>query len=84
MAVAELKMSVEAPGDEAPRAVPVQERNERRASQRQRLGPGVDTKGDSEPSHSLLDKAANIFTKNALHRIEWKDRPLRLRGLIRP
>ena len=73
--------------EEAPRSIPLLEREERQHAQKQRLR-GLDVEGQYEPSFGLVDKAANSFARNQLSRIEWKEpqaRPsFRLMGFTRP
>ena len=58
--------------EEAPRSIPLLEREERQHAQKQRLR-GLDVEGQYEPSFGLVDKAANSFARNQLSRIEWKE-----------
>ena len=74
LSAAELKRSIEAPSDEAPRSIPLIEREEGQAAQVARLR-GLDCEGENEPSHTLIDKAFSSFSKNQLAKIEWKDVP---------
>ena len=66
---------------EAPRPIPLLEREERQNAQKQRLS-GLDIDGQYEPSFALIDKAANSFSRNQLSRIEWKEQSGK--ALIRP
>ena len=79
MGIAELRRSVEQPGGQTVRTVPLLERNDRQRQQATRLS-GVETEGTAEPSHALRDKAAESYQKNVLTRIEWKERPLQRYG----
>lgn len=67
--IATLKQSVEQKDDGVPKRVPAAERTTR-MNLLKRTVPGIEISGEYEPSHSLLDKASDVYDKNVVKYID--------------
>lgn len=67
--------------DDAPRKMPLSERNERWADLEKRL-LGMRLEGHLEPSHALIDKCSDMFEQNLVRYVEWSDCTMRSQELV--
>ena len=72
VATAELKRQHDRTEDEAPRKIPVTEKEARRSTFARRLEPGIRMVGELGPSCALMDAACRQAEGNQLVYLEWQ------------
>ena len=77
---AETQMQLTRTEDDAPRKMPLSERNERWSMLVSRL-QGMRLEGHLEPSFALIDKCSDLFELNVVRYVEWSDCTMRSQEL---
>ena len=72
VATAELRRRHDRTEEDAPRRVPASEKEARRSQLAARLAPGVELKGELDPSYSLIDAAVQMHEDNTLIYLDWE------------
>lgn len=68
---ADMRRRLEAGDEEAPRKLPLLEREDRRQRVARKLAPAIKIEDEHEPSHALVDSAQAMFDENAIRYQEW-------------
>ena len=71
MAASDMKSRVERTGEEAPRQLPLAERQSRSRELQETL-KGLRLEGELEPSHALVDFCVAMYEDNRLRYVEWQ------------